>query len=351
MDHWTLRSWTTRSPRTSVWTSWVQEQLLCRLLLLHIWVFTAATFVFHTTYTWLSHFQGNSWTWAENELWADKLPWWLLVPNHCPLWIALVLLWSEKLTCTHHVRDLPVKLGAGQRLPPQTSHPGQASFCQQAEQSMDGWQNKQPWFSLLPSLRQNWIDVHHPQLLSKSLSVEYASSAYSNQCSIVLSIKRTKSNLNYLCCQQLRLHVFLLILEEEYIFCACENSHHPCLLSRKGRLNSFSHSQEVIFLTIPVAHLWAAWFIDLYSSKNTQPKNGRSFPVEVTSVKPNKRTTSHILYLLMHPRRAFECLATVLYFVLAIAIHCHLLYPFLQQNKTYQGKLLQGLISSIIAFK
>lgn len=59
IDHWAPDSRTTRYPRTSVWTSWVQEQLLCHLLLLHIGVYTAATLVFHTTYTWLSHFQGN----------------------------------------------------------------------------------------------------------------------------------------------------------------------------------------------------------------------------------------------------------------------------------------------------
>jgi len=63
------------------------------------------------------------------------------------------------------------------------------------------------------------------------------------------------SNINYLSSQQLRLLVFLLILEEEYIFCASEGSHHPRLLSREDRLNSFSHSQEVIFLTISAAHL------------------------------------------------------------------------------------------------
>lgn len=58
------------------------------------------------------------------------------------------------------------------------------------------------------------------------------------------------------------------------------------------------------------------------------------FPAEVTGVKLSKRTTSYILYLLMHPRRAFECLAMALYFDLKIAIHCHLLDAFLQQNKT-----------------
>jgi len=61
-----------------------------------------------------------------------------------------------------------------------------------------------------------------------------------------------------------------------------------------------------------------------------------SFPAEVTSAKPSKTAASYILYLLMHPRRAFERLATVLYFALSITAHCHLLDPFLQQNKPEQ---------------
>lgn len=133
MYHRAPDSWTTQYGHL-----WVQEQLLCHLLLLHIWVYTAATLVFHTTYTWLSHFQGNPQTWAENELWADKLPWQLLVPNHCPLWIALVFLWSEKLTCTHHIRDLPVKLGARQRLTPPKISP-RSSFFLSAGWAIYGW--------------------------------------------------------------------------------------------------------------------------------------------------------------------------------------------------------------------
>lgn len=149
MDHWTPASWTTRCPRTSVWISWVQEQLLSHLLLLQIWVYTAATLVFHTIYTWLPHFQGNPQTWAENELWADKLCWQRPGPNHRPPRMALVLLWLGKPTCTYHMRELSMKLWAGQRLPPPNSSPRSRRLLagcrlgKLSKQSTDG-QNKSP---------------------------------------------------------------------------------------------------------------------------------------------------------------------------------------------------------------
>lgn len=80
------------------------------------------------------------------------------------------------------------------------------------------------------------------------MSAEDAGNACSSQCSIVLSIKEAISNLNYLCSQQQRLLVFLMILYKEYVFCACQNSDHPCLLSRKDRLSSFGLSQEATSL-------------------------------------------------------------------------------------------------------
>lgn len=63
-----------------------------------------------------------------------------------------------------------------------------------SKQSMD----KHPWFSLSPSLRQNWTDSHHPHLLLKTFSVEDAGCLCGKQCSTGLSIKRTMSNLYYL---------------------------------------------------------------------------------------------------------------------------------------------------------